>query len=169
MGLPSWKPRRRKSNNPADSDIYCSPGCGSGCLWETFQRRRAEASALRQRLTAAFGGGWTIRVWENMGWHCSVSRAGLHVYLDVSQFTGKVSYSTLMGEPGQLSGKVEWKVPKYFGTPEGAVRAQLRCAKKALDEEARWVALAAGFLDARVEFVGSLSRIRPASRALLSK
>lgn len=57
----SWKPVRR-------GRIYCAPACGSKCLWVDYQRARAAATKLQQRI----GDPFRMRVWENMGWHYCV-------------------------------------------------------------------------------------------------
>lgn len=56
-GPRGWTPRRRGL-------IYCSPACGASCTWAKYQQANKDAKALAKRL----GKGWTIRVWENMGW-----------------------------------------------------------------------------------------------------
>lgn len=61
-GARYWKPTRR-------GDVYCSRGCGAYCLKTAHDRARKEARALVSDL----GPGWKPSVWENMGWHYSVS------------------------------------------------------------------------------------------------
>ena len=78
------------------------------------------ASELANRLSDAFGANWQIRVWENLGWHISVSHGHLEVHPDHS---GR--YFTLLGKYGGLPA---WTSDDYFDTPEEAVEAQLKCA-----------------------------------------
>jgi len=54
----SWKPIEK-------GKIYCSPGCGRGCTRAEYHTALREARALQRQC----GRGWTIRVWENLGWH----------------------------------------------------------------------------------------------------
>jgi hypothetical protein len=58
----SWKPRLR-------GKIYCSSACGHRCTKHDYDDAVKNAKALAKKL----GYGWKTRVWENMGWHYSVS------------------------------------------------------------------------------------------------
>lgn len=64
----TWTPVRRGA-------IYCSPACGGGCTWAAFQEATGNADALAKRI----GGGWKPRVWENLGWHYSVTSPNNYV------------------------------------------------------------------------------------------
>lgn len=59
-----WNPRRK-------GEIYCSPSCGHGCTHVEYERACQEANACAKLL----GPSWTARVYENLGWHWSVSSA----------------------------------------------------------------------------------------------
>jgi hypothetical protein len=58
----SWTPRRR-------GKIYCSSACGGDCKWAAHVKAKLRAKALAKSL----GAQWKPRVWENLGWHYSVS------------------------------------------------------------------------------------------------
>jgi len=47
---------------------YCSPACGFGCTWASYQRAVEESEALARRL----GKGWVSHLWENGTWYWSV-------------------------------------------------------------------------------------------------
>jgi len=61
----SWKPIR---NGP----IYCSPACGAGCTRAEFDAAHKRGADLVKRL----GRGWTVHVWENLGWHVRADSPG---------------------------------------------------------------------------------------------
>lgn len=56
--------------------VYCSPACGGGCTKAAHNRAWQDAAATVKKL----GGGWMIRVWENLGWHFEVYRGCLKVH-----------------------------------------------------------------------------------------
>ena len=67
----SWKPK-------LNGEQYCSPACGAGCTIQEHDRAVRDAHRLARRL----GDKWTMRVWENLGWHyTAVSPCGqLEIY-----------------------------------------------------------------------------------------
>jgi hypothetical protein len=48
--------------------LYCAAFCGRGCTWAEHQDAQKKGKALAKRL----GKGWTVRLWENLGWHYEV-------------------------------------------------------------------------------------------------
>ncbi len=50
--------------------VYCSPACGAGCKKKAYDRAKNSADRLANRL----GHGWVPEVFENLGWHYSVSK-----------------------------------------------------------------------------------------------
>ncbi len=52
-------------------DTYCSPACGMGCKKSAYDEAHRKAYALAERMT---GNAWSIRVWENLGWHYEIIR-----------------------------------------------------------------------------------------------
>lgn len=56
--------------------IYCSPSCGARCTLAAYNRAHKEAEICKSKL---LGSGWTIEVWENMGWFWKVSRGVLEI------------------------------------------------------------------------------------------
>jgi hypothetical protein len=61
MVTQNWAPVRR-------GKIYCAPACGGDCTFTAYQQAQRRAKALAKKL----GMGWTIRVWENLGWYYEV-------------------------------------------------------------------------------------------------
>jgi hypothetical protein len=115
-----WSPIR-------DGAIYCSPRCGYKCQHVAFERAHREAENLR----ASLGPQWTVRVWENCGWHYSLTCGviDLHVNVEGNPRTG------------------EWKIRDYTvfiqtkpqfvadgATPEEAFANALRPLRKCFDE-----------------------------------
>ncbi len=110
---------------------YCSTACGHGCSFSEFLRAKSNARKLVARLKKSLGGKWTSRVWENLGWHYSVTNKELHleVYDNGSikpSFVG--SFSSFL----QISGPWGGNLVKGGTTPESAVKATLCTAKKQL-------------------------------------
>jgi hypothetical protein len=64
----SWTPRSR-------GNIYCSSACGHGCKRADYEKAVASAEQFANGL----GRGWKPRVWENMGWHWSVSNGEFRI------------------------------------------------------------------------------------------
>ena len=97
--------------------IYCAPLCGGGCTWAAFKLAEHAAAELAKKL----GPGWSPRVWENLGWHCSVldPTGALKVYVNHSG-KGVITYSAHLG--GENGGR--WV--KSGRTPRTAIRAVAR-------------------------------------------
>lgn len=78
----SWKPVRR-------GKLYCAPACGGGCTVAAFDLAMADACACAR----ALGNGWVPDVYENLGWHWKVARAGIgSTELTVSRARGDTAY-----------------------------------------------------------------------------
>lgn len=114
----SWKPVRR-------GPIYCAPACGLGCTWLAFKRVTRAAEALARRL----GKGWEPEVWENLGWHYSVTRGGKRGKVKITESDGR--FRVWLSEDG-LGTLGLWIVEADFARPEDAVVAQLREARAAV-------------------------------------
>ena len=56
--------------------VYCSPACGFGCTQSEYDHATVEAA----KLAALMGGGWAPRVWENLGWHWSVTKGVAEIH-----------------------------------------------------------------------------------------
>ena len=124
-----WTPKRR-------GPIYCAPACGANCTYAAFRLAQTRALALSRALADEFGGTWTVKVWENMGWYFRVSRGTLQVYAHYDG--GTRYYITLMGY--ESGGRPELHVGRGFPSAARAVRAQIRLAKQELNRLAREIA-----------------------------
>lgn len=76
--------------------------------------------------------GWTIRVWENCGWHASIR----HDYIDINiskPFDGNEIYWTMMTTSKRFvgTGDTHLSVPgnKHFRDPNDALDNQLKVAE----------------------------------------
>lgn len=123
---PRWRPRRRGA-------VFCSPGCGgeqrSGCTWAAYGRAVDDGCVLAIRLDYAVGPGWTVRVWENLGWHfCAVSPCG-RIKVHVSNRVPR-TYTAYLGEPGFPGGR--WV--ESDDSALGAVEAVLAAARRDLNK-----------------------------------
>jgi hypothetical protein len=114
----SWKPRRSQ-------DRYCAPACGRGCTFDEHERAVISGQDLAKKLSAAFGGKWTPKVWENMGWYYkAISPCGrLEVYGDNGH------YLEYLGQADTLSGLRVNTHSKSGQTPMAAVNNVLKVAK----------------------------------------
>jgi len=65
----NWIPKRKGA-------YYCSSACGGRCTWEAYQQAKTEA----RKAIKILGAGWKARVFENMGWHWTVTRGPISVY-----------------------------------------------------------------------------------------
>jgi hypothetical protein len=64
MTARDWTPR-------LIGDTYCSPACGMGCKKSAYDEAQRKALDLHNKMT---GKAWSIRVWENLGWHYELVR-----------------------------------------------------------------------------------------------
>ena len=81
----SWKPKKH-------GKIYCSSACGGGCTQAEYETAQSKSSKLMDRL----GPGWKQDVWENLGWHWSVSSMGGHITIHPHTYKkGKTQYYAL--------------------------------------------------------------------------
>lgn len=79
-----WKAVRRGA-------IYCAPACGMGCTKVAFDAATKKA----EKLAHDMGPGWAPRVWENLGWHYSVSFGGL-IDIHPNEHQKKTSYTVFV-------------------------------------------------------------------------
>ena len=109
-----WDPVRH-------GDTYCSPACGGGCTWKSYQLAKKRA----QELADYMGSGWTPKVWENMGWHYEARSTCER--LRVKPLLSTPGYHAFLNEPGKLPGG------RWVGdgdTPEQAVKNAIREARR---------------------------------------
>lgn len=60
--------------------VFCSPACGFKCTRTAYDAAHQKATVLAAKLEKTYGGEWSIRVWENMGWYYNVSCGVLVVH-----------------------------------------------------------------------------------------
>jgi hypothetical protein len=84
------KPRLR-------GEIYCSPSCGGGCTLAAYEK----ATTTSRDLAAELGAGWSPNVWENLGWHCSVTSPCGRVTVHVD----KKGFTAFLGPDSRSGGK----------------------------------------------------------------
>jgi hypothetical protein len=121
----SWTPVRR-------GKIYCSPGCGGDCTAAAHRTAGKSGHALAALLSEVFGGRWTFRVWENLGWHYEARSPNGCIKVSPSLS----HYHALLGE-SRLGGR--WSEPGT--TPELAVRRVLATARREISAEASWLGM----------------------------
>lgn len=95
-------------------------------LSKSEARRRGEA--LLKKLD---GDGWKLRLWENLGWHASVFRGPLTVYVD--SYSSRESYSCLLGaevDEDVSGGELFWTDTFQHRDPNVVVRHQLKVARE---------------------------------------
>lgn len=94
-------------------------------------RTKEEAEVAGQELLSKMHGhGWTLRVWENAGWHYCVINNPLSIHPLIS---GK--YFCLMGD-GRYAGTglSMWSDDNHYTDPNEAVRAQIAAAEKVVNQ-----------------------------------
>ncbi len=113
------------------SRLRCAKWCGSGCTEAQYRAARRLAQATLKKLDNPRG--WKIRVWENGGWHVSLSKGTMTLYVR-KYMMGEVEYSTLMNfdkkHPG--TGAPELTLRQSFKCPNKAIEAQLKVARKCI-------------------------------------
>jgi hypothetical protein len=89
---------------------------------------KKEAEKLGQELLSHMkGNGWELRIWENLGWHYSVTNNLLEVY---PSSNGK--YFCLFGY--KSGGRPEWTIKESFDNPNEAVERTLQLARNNVNE-----------------------------------
>lgn len=80
--------------------IFCAPFCGRGCTHEEHIRAKRKAKELAGRL----GKGWSVRVYENLGWHYNVVSPCGHMAVTESRHRGKNHYVAYFSDEQQGNG-----------------------------------------------------------------
>lgn len=90
---------------------------------KTKEQATKKGKALLKRMV---GDGWKLRVWENLGWHFSVSLLNLTIFDDCGN-----DYSAFLttDESHRGSGEMFWSPGKSFADPNKAVKYQLKIAQ----------------------------------------
>jgi hypothetical protein len=98
---------------------------------------KPEAQKLGAEMLKQLGKGWKINVSENLGWHVSADKGGLHVSAHKYGSDEKATYSCLLSmnsHPG--CGEMFWTSrsgPTHYD-PVSAVREQVALARKFLNK-----------------------------------
>lgn len=96
---------------------YCAPWCGAHCTSKDYDKAVAEAAQLAKHL----GEGWVPKVWENLGWHYSVSRERLEVHpntrwngqrQDLAGYTAYLNIATQFVESSTTAHNAVYRVLK---------------------------------------------------------
>jgi len=114
--------------------IRCAPFCGGKCTQAAFELATSRADALCKRL----GKGWKPRVWENLGWHCSVIGMSGHMKVHINTRGGTThAVSTVYGYTAFLSPDAEGVGGRWAEsgkTPEAAIRNTVAVMQAERDE-----------------------------------
>jgi len=113
-----WTPRRGRDRG---LDLYCSPRCGGGCTWAAYKAAHRDGDQLARRL----GAGWSVVVWENLGWHYqAVSPCGrFKVSCDPGNGYRGSTFTAFLGDADGHSGG-RWA--QTADSPEEAILAVAR-------------------------------------------
>ncbi len=98
----------------------------------TKQEATREGKALLARMK---GSGWKLRVFEDLGWRCSVYNGPIEVY--VGFCNGGVEFSCLMGdmlEGDYEMGSMLWSDNFRSKDPNKVVERQVKKAREKVDE-----------------------------------
>lgn len=114
---------KKLSWDPVSSGgVYCAPACGRDCTKEEHDR----ACGAAIRMTQNLGLGWTMRVWENLGWHHeAISSCGR---IKVSPTAN--GYVAFLGSPDSDGGR--WA--ECGDSPREAIDAVIAVARAELAE-----------------------------------
>jgi len=74
--------------------------------------------------------GWSIRVWENLGWHFSLEKKGMSVYARTDAFSIITTYHCLFSNDGRGGGDVFWDCDNYSTDPNESIKIQIKEARK---------------------------------------
>jgi len=98
----------------------------------TEKEANRKAEILKTQLK---GDGWTIRVWENIGWHYSLHNCGLSLMEEES--VERLEYWCLLASDLKYtgSGEIYWaeeESDRFHFSPHEAIEAQLKLAEEYL-------------------------------------
>lgn len=115
----------------AVSEKMCAPWCGRGCTRAEHDRAKRRGKALAKSL----GRGWTVRVWENLGWHYAAhSPCGrIKVHESRIKTSGRQMtepFTAFLGEATTVGGR--WAA--HGRTPQEAVAAVIAQARAELEK-----------------------------------
>ena len=120
----SWTAKRK-------GNTRCAPACGRGCTEAEYQQARRMAKKALSQISDKRG--WKVRIWENMGWHVALEKQGLKLYVKKAYGERRLHYSTLLSaDPTSGGGDPEFTLYQTFSSPQAAIDAQMRVARKHL-------------------------------------
>jgi len=70
-----------------NGEIYCAPACGANCTHDEYLKAHANADLLIEKFENEIGGKWKKNIWENLGWHYSVSLVGGNITIHENKET----------------------------------------------------------------------------------
>jgi len=92
----------------------------------------SEAKSHSEKVLKVLGGGWTAKVWENLGWCCSWQFGS--VYLGYSTYNGR--YFCLIGAPGSGVGHMDFSgCEDSSNDPRKSIIAACKYAEQIFDME----------------------------------
>lgn len=101
------------------------------------EARRAGRLFLPQ-VRAAFGKGWQVEVWENLGWHVVIRHAHIRIMID-NHWPRMRFWAMISADAESSAGVARWCKTHRARTPEGAVRAAMRHMRAAVKAEIKLV------------------------------
>jgi hypothetical protein len=115
----SWTPKRR-------GKIYCAPACGSGCLWEDYQKQKL--LGLKMCLSMKDPKQWRVLVRENGHWYVFLEHIPTKGFLTVWSSCSK-QYRAMLSLSTPHAGDTAWSDNETFWTPQKAVDHVLSLAR----------------------------------------
>jgi len=116
----SWEPAHK-------GNIYCSPACGGNCTKAAYDEAHRKGKKLAKRM----GKSWTVRVWENLGWHYSAISPDGCTKIRENCYNGRYSYMAFIGVDKWAGGV--WA--EHGKTPQEALRNTLAVARAEIAEK----------------------------------
>ena len=105
---------------------------------KTKEEALKKGKALQKRL----GAGWKVHVFENLGWHYTVSAIDGLLSMHGHSYKGEVKYYCMFTNSFPGSGSIGWFADKSYKDPLDAVRKSFVIAKK---KSEKWAELVAAF------------------------
>jgi len=90
----------------------------------------AKAQTHAQEVLEILGAGWTLRVWNNIGWHCAWQNGAIHLHYEPS---GSY-YHVLIGRVGDYGGHMDLSSDNRSTDPKEAIRSAIQEAQRVFRE-----------------------------------
>ena len=84
---------------------------------------KQKGQAFLKKVKEAVGGNWTLRVWQNLGWHYALHLDRMNIYERFNRDTGKPYYSMLIANNNEHKSAGAGYYPHVSGDDIGAVVA----------------------------------------------